>query len=78
MPAGDQCAHFSTVVIRGSRLKGKKSMGFIGVRTLSTTITTSVVQDLKEKNRWRSLYDALIIHCVALIVAEPEYQLGID
>jgi hypothetical protein len=40
-------------------------------RTFSTVITTSMVQDLNEKNRWRWLYDALIIHCVARIVAEP-------
>jgi hypothetical protein len=28
---------------------------------------------LKWKNRWRWLYDALIIHCVARIVAEPGF-----
>jgi hypothetical protein len=43
-----------------------------GARTVSTVITTFVVQDLKEQNRWRWLSDALIIHCVARIVAEPK------
>jgi hypothetical protein len=36
-----------------------------GARTFATVITTSVFQD------WRCLYDALIIHCVARIVAAP-------
>jgi hypothetical protein len=38
----------------------------------STVITTSMTQYLKfKKNRWRWLYDTLIIHCIAGIVAEP-------
>jgi hypothetical protein len=37
-----------------------------GARTFFTVITTSVVQDLNEKKS-----GALIIHCVAHIVAEP-------
>jgi hypothetical protein len=40
-----------------------------GARTFSTVITTSVVQDWNEKNQWRWLYDALIICCVARLVA---------
>jgi hypothetical protein len=42
-----------------------------GARTFSTVITSSMVQDLYEKIAGVGLYDALIIYCVARIVAEP-------
>jgi hypothetical protein len=41
-------------------------------RTFSTVITTPMVQDLNEKSLALIVqYDALVIHCVARIVAEP-------
>jgi hypothetical protein len=42
--------------------------GGFGARTFSTEITTSMVQDLNEKID--CMYYALIIYCVARIVAE--------
>jgi hypothetical protein len=44
-----------------------------GARTFSTVITTSMVQDLNEKIAGVRLYDALIICCIARIVAEPRH-----
>jgi hypothetical protein len=45
-----------------------------GAHTFSNVITISKIihgTGLKWKNRWRWLYDTLIIHCVARIVAAP-------
>jgi hypothetical protein len=46
-----------------------------GTRTFSTVITASVLQDLNEKIAGVDCtYDALIIHCVVRIVAEPFFH----
>jgi hypothetical protein len=50
--------------MRGAR----ERLPAFGARTFPTVITGS---RLNEKNRWSRFYDALIIYCIARIVAEP-------